>query len=117
MAIAITQQACLVQCRDNELAAHHQNMVGPPHILAAILEAKDSAGYRLLERLANVVQLNSEIQSIIGTENVFYEQAEIHDRHSALDYAGFGHIPCREGVNARTDGSGARKSQQSRGCC
>ena len=68
MGIAFTQQLLIVQHAANELAAQHQQMIGPPHMLAAILNAKHSGGYRLLDRLTSVVPLNSEIQSLIGQQ-------------------------------------------------
>ena len=66
METGFTQQALLVQCRANEVAAQYENKVGPPHILAAILEAKESGGYRLLDQLTDVAQLKSEIELAIS---------------------------------------------------
>lgn len=68
MGLAFTQQLLIVQQVANELAAQHQQMVGPPHMLAAILNAHESGGYRLLEQLTIIDQLDSEIQSLISRQ-------------------------------------------------
>ena len=68
MGIAFTQQLLIVQHAANELAARHQQMIGPAHVLAAILSEHESGGYRLLDQLTRVAQLDSDIQSLISQQ-------------------------------------------------
>jgi ATP-dependent Clp protease ATP-binding subunit ClpA len=68
MGMAFTQQLLNVQQVANELAARHQQIIGPPHMLAAILSVRESGGYRLLDQLTRVAQLDSDIQSLIGQQ-------------------------------------------------
>ena len=65
MGMTFTEQLLIVQQVANELASQHQQMLGPPHMLAAILSAPESGGYRLLDQLTMVAQLDSEIQSLV----------------------------------------------------
>ena len=66
MGIAFTEQVLYVQHATQKLAAQHQQMIGPPHMLAAILSMRESGGYRLLDGLTSVAQLDSKIQSLIS---------------------------------------------------
>ena len=68
MGMTFTQQVLIVQQVANELAAQHRQMLGTPHMLAAILRAPESGGYRLLDQLTTVAQLDSEIQSLISRQ-------------------------------------------------
>ena len=88
MGIAFTQQVLIVRHVSNELAAQHQQMIGTPHMLAAILNAHESSGYRLLNRLTKVTQLDSEIQSLISQQprvQRFHQRKRVETGNTNLD--------------------------------
>ena len=68
MGITFTEQFLYMQDELQNLAKKHRQKIGPVHILAAILSLPESGGYRLLDELTSMPELNLDIQCLIDQQ-------------------------------------------------